>query len=427
MMNQTRRISILSFWAIMVLGLFVGALFFVRPDTSAVEKRKLTEWPAFTLASFLDGSYFSQISTWYADTYPGRDTLIAMNSKLQESYGIQGDTMMVGGQTQGDDIPDEKTSTTTKKKKKKAEAPEQSVMEEDVQSQVMEGLYIKNGAAFGMYYFNQAAADIYIDGINSSAKKLKDTTEVYSILVPNNSIVLDKSIQDKLGGSNQKKGIEYYMDSYSDRVHGINCVDRLTKHRDEYLYFKTDHHWTADGAYYAYQEFCKEKGIKAHKRSYFKKREDGPFLGSYYSELQLDEMRNNPDSVVTYTPKGTNKMTYWRDGQEYEGNVISGPDYWDENSYYMEFIHGDQPLSKIVNPKVDNDSSCVVLKESYGNCFVPYLVDHYHTVYVMDFRYTDEYPMKFCKENKIDDLIVINNIQIIGSTDVSSVISDLIN
>ncbi|MBP3853752.1 MAG: hypothetical protein J6D18_04195, partial [Erysipelotrichaceae bacterium] len=421
-----RQISILVFSLLMAMGCLTGSLFFLRPSKSAVEKRDLTPFPAFTFSSFMDGSYFSQISTWYADTYPGRDALISMNSKIKDSYGIQSDTMMVG-QGQADQIPTETSEKKTTKKKKKAELPQQEEMAEEMQDQIMQGLYIKNGAAYGMYYFTQASADTYIEGINGSAKKLAKTTDVYSILVPNNSIVLDKETIDKLGGSNQAQAIEYYMDSYSDKVKGVNCVSRLRKHRDEYLYFKTDHHWTALGAYYAYQEFCEVKGIKPHKLSYFKKQESSPFLGSYYSELQLSEMEQDPDTVTAYIPKGTNKMTYWRDGQEYEGNVVSGPEYWDENSYYMEFINGDQPLCKITNPKVEDDSSCVILKESYGNCFVPFLVDHYHTIYVMDFRYTDEYPREFCQKNKIDDLIVINNIQIIGSSDVSQVISEMIN
>ena len=86
LLQKSRRISVLVFSILMILGCFIGALFFVRPTTSSVEKRTLTTFPSFTISSFLDGSYFSQISTWYADTYPGRDTLISMNSKVKDTY-----------------------------------------------------------------------------------------------------------------------------------------------------------------------------------------------------------------------------------------------------------------------------------------------------------------------------------------------------
>ena len=61
--------------ALGVMGI-VG-LVWPRPETSAVEKRELTGFPAFSLASLWDGSYFSAIDTWYADTYPMREDLIA--------------------------------------------------------------------------------------------------------------------------------------------------------------------------------------------------------------------------------------------------------------------------------------------------------------------------------------------------------------
>ena len=58
--------------AVMALGCVIGLLFFLRPTTSEFENRTLTTYPAITAESFLDGSYTSQVSLWYADTYPSR-------------------------------------------------------------------------------------------------------------------------------------------------------------------------------------------------------------------------------------------------------------------------------------------------------------------------------------------------------------------
>ena len=86
----------------------------------------------------------------------------------------------------------------------------------------------------------------------------------------------------------------------------------------------------------------------------------------------------------------------------------------------------DKPLAVIENPDLDDGSSCVVVKESYGNCFVPFLVDHYQTVYVIDFRYTQNNVMDFVKEHKVQDLIIMNNISIIASEDVATTIAGLL-
>ena len=101
-----RAISVRIFAAVMVIGGFLGLLFFVRPDTSEVEKRTLTEFPKPTLSSLWNGEFFSDLSLWYSDTYPMRDQLIAADQKVESVYGIKTSTMMVGNQKQSDDIPD---------------------------------------------------------------------------------------------------------------------------------------------------------------------------------------------------------------------------------------------------------------------------------------------------------------------------------
>lgn len=95
--RKFRGLAVKAFAAVMLIGCVMGFLFFFRPGTSQVEKRKLTEFPKFTVSSFLDGSFFSQVSLWYSDTFPMRDTLIAADKKVKDLYGIESSTMMVGG------------------------------------------------------------------------------------------------------------------------------------------------------------------------------------------------------------------------------------------------------------------------------------------------------------------------------------------
>ena len=151
------------------------------------------------------------------------------------------------------------------------------------------------------------------------------------------------------------------------------------------------------------------------------------FKGSYYTQLQLDSLAENPDIVQAWVPMGTNDMTYTDvDGGVVDWEVINDVSEWDPGTKYNCFIGGDQPFCEIHNPDIDDGSSCMVLKESYGNAFVPWLVDHYETVYVVDYRYYNENVVDFCKDHDVSDLIVINNISIIASTDVSGKISSLL-
>lgn len=116
-----RALSVRIFAVIMVLGGLLGLIFFVRPDTSEVEKRTLTEFPKPTLSSLWNGEFFSDLSLWYSDTYPMRDQLIAADHKLESAYGVKTSTMMVGNQKQSDDIPDADAKKASKKEEKQEE------------------------------------------------------------------------------------------------------------------------------------------------------------------------------------------------------------------------------------------------------------------------------------------------------------------
>lgn len=439
--HRCRDISIKAFMAIMLLGGVTGLMFFMRPDTSEAEGRKLTEFPKLTLNTFLDGTFFSEVSLWYSDTYPMRDTLIAADQKFKSAYGVKTSTMMVGGHAQGDDIPEigetsepEETKensaqaeSAVPEKKESVAAPDSNKMEAEIQKQIQQGLYVKNGAAYSVYYFNQNAAKVYTDALNKAAEKLKGTADVYSILVPNNSgAMLPEAELKGLGGSDQIQAIDYYYSLY-DNVKTIDTIKTLREHNSEYLYFRTDHHWTQLGAYYVYENFCKEKGLTPNPLSSFETMTFSPFLGTFYRELKNADMANNPDTVTAYVPMGTNDMTYWDvNGKEIKWNIIYDVSGWNEGSGYYCYIGGDKPLSIIKNPNITDGSSCLVVKESYGNCFVPFLVDHYETVYVIDFRYANVNVVDYVKENHIQDLIIMNNITIIGSDSVAETIAGLL-
>ena len=260
-LKQLRSLGTLLFIFVMLLGFVVGLMFFFRPDKSVSEKRLLTEFPEFTISSFLDGSFFSQVSLWFSDTYPGRDTLIAADQGLKSVYGIKTSTMMVGGGT-GDDIPiveedagestevasadtgdetseggegeaaeggdseasAEAEATPTPQPKVEVDPPDAEAMQAAIQSQIQQGLYVKDGAAYSVYYFNQNACKIYTDALNKAAEKLAGQANVYSILVPNQSgAMLPEDELKSLGGSDQTQAIQYYYSLY-DNEDTINHI-----------------------------------------------------------------------------------------------------------------------------------------------------------------------------------------------------------
>ena len=122
--------------------------------------------------------------------------------------------------------------------------PDSKAMDNAFQKQLQDNLYVKDGSAYSLYYFVQDSATEYIDAINNAAAQLSGQTNVYDILVPNNSgVLLSDDELDKLGGSDQKQAIEYYY-GMMNGVKTVDIFDTLKAHKDEYIFFRTDHHWT---------------------------------------------------------------------------------------------------------------------------------------------------------------------------------------
>ena len=143
-----RRWGVRAVMAIMALGCVIGLAFFIRPTTSDFEKRELTAFPTPSVASFLDGTFFSDLSLWYADTYPLREPLVKADHALENLYGIQPETQFVGGNVQADELPVEGgTVTPATVEREEVAPPEAQAVQEDVQANIMNGLYVEGGTA----------------------------------------------------------------------------------------------------------------------------------------------------------------------------------------------------------------------------------------------------------------------------------------
>jgi hypothetical protein len=201
-------------------------------------------------------------------------------------------------------------------------------------------------------------------------------------------------------------------------VKAVPLYDALMRHRTEYVYYRTDHHWTGLGAYYAYRAFCQTKGITPHELTDYKTEDYTGFLGEFYSSTESSELGANPDTVTAYFPIANPPMTVTNQKgiTETYPSVICNESTAPAAYKYGAYIYGDNPYTVITNPDVNDESTCVVIKESFGNAFVPFLVDHYHTVYVLDYRYWGGDLQTFVRENGVEDVVFINNLSAIRNS-----------
>ena len=379
-----RGIKILGFGGMLAIMGFIGLLWFARPDTSVVEKRDLAEFPELSWSAFWDGSYFKDIDTWYADTFPLREWLIDRSQTMENLYGIRSD-QIVGETMTADDIPDPDAS----QEEVQAAEPEEILPDGTVKEigEMQGQIYITGGSGYGLYYFTQPAADKFAATMNQVYSNVKDKVNLYVMICPISAgVMLDQTVLDDMGCSDEKAAIDYIYGKMDKGIHTVSAFDNLRKHNAEYIYFHTDHHWTALGAYYAYEEFCKEKGIQPNPIEGFQTMEFPGFLGTFVSSSNNNAaLTANPDTVVAYVPNGTNAMTmHYTNGSVVDWFVINDVSSYAKSELYATFVGGDRPFSYAHNPNITDGSAVMVIKDSYGNAFIPFLIDHYEYVYWVD-------------------------------------------
>ena len=416
--GRSRKIETRVFCLCLVIGMIISLIIPLRPTESAIEKRTLTKFPSFSFSSLFSGDYFSQISTWYSDTFPFREKLISLNSALTGWHGFGAKVDSID--TANDEIPEEPLTTDADSSEVTNES-EPEISEESTEesttgkphaTETLGSILVSNNAGYEYYNFVQSTADEYISMVKSVAAKMPSTTRLFDVVIPTSmDIVMDEATRASVSSSDQKKAINYFCSSIGSPT-AINIFDALKEHKDEYVYFRTDHHWTALGAYYAYVEVCKQAGLTPVDIKDFEKVSYGEFLGSFYGDTGGSaKLKKGADELIAYKPNYDTSLVY----TDNKGNQINWPLINDVSTYkssykYSAFSAGDQPFEVIKNNTISGEKSAVVIKESFGNAMIPFIVGNYKTVYVLDYRYYSGTLTGFMSNHKVDDVYLLNNI-----------------
>ena len=281
------------------------------------------------------------------------------------------------------------------------------------------GLLIVEDTAYEYYNFVTDLANDYITAVANAGEKLSGKATVYDMVIPTSiDIMLPESYIEKnsLNTSDQKKAIDEYIlpsiTAQNPEVKTISIFDTLKAHANEYLYFRTDHHWTQLGAYYGYEEFCKAKGFDPVPLSDFDRADYTGYLGSFYTSSNSAALAANPDTVEAYIPKANVNLSFTQsDGVQVDSwPLIADGEQYDSTSKYIVYCAGDQPYEEIVNNDMAEGPSIVVVKESFGNCFIPFLVNHYKNIYVVDYRYYDGTVSDLVDSTGATDVLLLNNV-----------------
>ena len=320
------------------------------------------------------------------------------------------------GEALTDETGTETVSQTETESESEPQQPQEIISNETITT--YDGTVVVGDSAYELYTYRSDIAEKYAGAINRAADVLAGTADVYNIIIPLGSgITFPDNLKDQIDSSDQQKAVNNIIALMGNNVKEVPIYDTLMQHRDEYIYFRTDHHWTALGAYYAYEQFCTVKGIEAEDINAYETVDFDNFVGSFYNDTKDSRLSDNPDTIHAYYPNCEASLHVTdKDGTEYDWMVVYDVSDYNKGIKYSTFIAGDNPYTVISNKSLTDGSACIVIKESFGNAFVPFLVDHYQTIYVIDYRYWEGKLFDLVQETGASDVIFANNLSMIRNS-----------
>lgn len=409
---------------------------------SEAENRKLKTAPALTFSSLLDGSYHENFRAYYADTFPNRESLMNTNRTLNGFYyfsGLSGEgTQLVvdfnsGAAQHGealktteDTAPTDEGGTTDPSGETEPPAttlPTQT--EPAAKGEQLGSVLLVGDRAIDVPYANHDNIVAYGKAVTAIADTLGPEVKTYVMPIPNSAEFYTQK-EYHTGACSQIAMFDLCKENLGPNITYVDAYSVLAQHTNEYIYFRTDHHWTHLGAYYAYSALCNAVGFTPEPQSKFATGQWENFVGSLYTYIsnypQSAVLKNNPDTVHYWKPY-VNVTTSCYQGTELTNPYIMGtickvPET--EDNKYLTFMGGDHPIT-VVETDVEGPV-IMVIKESYGNALISWLTSHYSKIILIDpreyFSRHDDLDLKtFAESQGVDQCLVINYPMMLNSGD----------
>ncbi|MEG2174564.1 MAG: DHHW family protein [Oscillospiraceae bacterium] len=229
---------------------------------------------------------------------------------------------------------------------------------------------------------------------------LYPTLNKYVMIVPSAYTILSDKVPQGVGNVEQLPLIENIEARLQTAGYDtVNAAAVLMPHACEYIYYRTDHHWTTLGASYAWQTLMQAAGRKVDGIDSSLEREIPDFYGTHYSSAKL--FSAVPDMIHWYdVPVGAITFDGIASDSLYDASMAS------QRDKYAFFLHGNKGITMIDNPDAPA-GTLLVIKDSYANCLVPFLTQSYSRVVVVDLRSLPQKLSELIKQEDFDEALIL--------------------
>ena len=352
-----------ALWAEALIFLaFIGAFFIlnlVLPDRqfSEQENRYLQMRPEFSFKSLFSGDYTSKFETYTTDQFTFRDEWITLKAASELALGKQ----------ENNDVHLCENGTLIEGFKR----PESSVLDS-----------------------NMSALNTLVG--NTDAK-------VYFALIPDKSDLYSSLLPKNVPNDSEKEVIDYcYGQSNATNV---DIYSALSAHTDEYIFYRTDHHWTSLGAYYGLSALAESMGLPCPALDSYTDRHvvSEGFYGTTWSSSGFSWVDPDTMEIFVNAPEGL-KVTSYPQGSPVEGKLYDFS-FLEKKDKYSMFMGGNCPMHVIETGNEDKPS-LLILRDSYTDSLIPFLLDDFSEIHVLDLRYYRASLKAYIEQNNFDNVLV---------------------
>lgn len=350
----------------MVFGFTAGSL--LKPDTkfSEEENRELAQMPAVNPEDIFSGKFSKDYETYLTDQFIFRNQWIGAKTMTERAMGKQ-------------------------------EVNDIYFAEDNYLIEKHSGTFHTENAQRNITYLSAF--------LEKQAERL-GSGHVMAMIVPN---AVD-TLKEKLPPFAVSTEEDNYLQKIGETLPQGSFLDLqevLGGHREEYIYYRTDHHWTTLGAWYAYEAWCRAADIRfTPQEEYRRETLTEDFYGTIAAKVNI---RVPADTIEAWKPGKETLYTVSFNHREDEAKTsLYDESYLKVRDKYAVFFGGNQPLTEI-HTENTSGRKLLVIKDSYANCFVPFAVQDFDEIAMVDMRYFNERLSEYIEANEFTDVLFLYN------------------
>lgn len=352
-MKELKQYPIIMLFASFIISFSIIDLLSSHRDFSEMENRVLAKQPEFTLQTLFDGTYTKDFETYVNDQFIGRDTWITL-----KSYGEQG----LG-----------------------------KIMNNEI-------VYGKDGYLFDLTLSaNQERFEKNIQYLNEFLSMYQDEN-LFVSFIPNSTTVLQSKLPAGFPGLNQISLLEDIVKDIPTSQQ-IDLITPLRAHQNEYIYYKTDHHWTTLGAYYAYVALGEALNYEPVSLDLFFEAKVPDFYGTYDAKVKNPAIE--PDELTYFEIDGTKTTildkTY---------NTMYDTSKFEVRDKYAAYLYGNNGFTRL-ETETSPERKLLIIKDSYTNSLAPFLTQNYDTIDLIDLRHINLSLKQVIESQEYDDILFL--------------------